>query len=118
MTSLPEQPERPRVRDGVHYIPTAFGTRVRLAVISLAKREARKAVIRQLKAEGHKPTLMSASGITSLADAHLRANAATLLAAAEASGAVRNLTNSFRQKLVDAQRKSLCSTPVRNGGQQ
>jgi hypothetical protein len=91
MTSLPEQPERPHLRDGVHFIPTAFGTRVRLAVISLAKREARKAVIRQLRAEGHKPTLMSASEITSLADAHFRANAATLLAAAEASGVVRNL---------------------------
>ena len=44
------KPERPHLRDGVHYISTAFGTRVRFAVISLAKREAREAVKRKLRA--------------------------------------------------------------------
>jgi hypothetical protein len=46
MTPAPS-PERPRLRGNVHYIETEFGTRVRLAVISLAKREARKAGLRR-----------------------------------------------------------------------
>jgi hypothetical protein len=82
----------------------------------VAKREAREAVKRKLRAEGHRPTLMSASEITSLANVHLREHAAELLAQAEASGVVRNLTNSFRQKLVDLEAKSLIENPVQNGG--
>jgi hypothetical protein len=45
------KPQRPRAEGNVHRI-TAFGTRVRFAVISLAKREAREAVKRRLRAEG------------------------------------------------------------------
>ena len=110
------EPGRTRREGKVVHIQTEFATRVRFMVISLAKREARKAVIRQLRAEGHKPTLMSASEITSLANVHLRANAAELPAAAEASGTVQKLTNSFRQKLVDLEAKSLIENPVQNGG--
>ena len=47
-----ERPEPGRTRrEG--YIQTEFATRVRSAVISLAKREAREAVKRKLRAEGH-----------------------------------------------------------------
>jgi hypothetical protein len=92
MTSLPEQPPRPRLRGNVHYIETQFATRIRLAVITLAKREARETVKRQLRAEGRvKVWLLSASEINTLADAHLRAHAEELLAQAEASQIVRNL---------------------------
>jgi hypothetical protein len=92
MTSLPEQPERPRLRDGVHYIPTTFETRVRIAIAFVARQEARQAVIRRLKAEGKvRVSLMSASQITQLAKAHLRAHEAELLAQAERSGAVQRL---------------------------
>jgi hypothetical protein len=118
MTSLPEQPPRPQLRDGVHYIPTEFGTRVRLMVISLAKREAREAVKRKLRAEGTKPWLRTVSEINRLADAHLQANAATLLAAAEASGTVRNLRLEHERRAVDRHAKSLIETPVQNGGPQ
>ena len=112
MTSLyPEQPPRPQLRDGVHYIPTEFGTRVRLMVISLAKREAREPVKRKLRAEGTKPWLRTVSEINRLANAHLQANAATLLAAAEASG-------THERRAVDRQAKSLIETPVQNGGPQ
>jgi hypothetical protein len=115
MTPQP-QPPRPHLRGNVHYLETEFATRVRFMVISLAKREARKAVIRQLRAEGHKPTLMSASEITSLANVHLRAHTAELLAQAEASGIVRNLRLKHERKLVDLEAKSLIENPVQNGG--
>ena len=117
MTPQPEAP-RPRLRNGVHYLETEFATRVRFMVISLAKREARKAVERALRAEGHRPTLMSASEITSLANVHLREHAAELLAQAQASRSVQNLRLMISQKLVDLKAKSLNETPVRNGAQQ
>jgi hypothetical protein len=55
------------------------------------RREAREIVKRKLKAQGVKVSLLSAVTIAQLANAHLRRNAAELLAAAEASGAVQNL---------------------------
>lgn len=92
MTSLPEQPEPPRLRDGVHYIPTTFETRVRMMIAYVARQEARQAVIRKLKQEGKvRVSLMSASAITQLAKAHLQRNAEELLRQAEASGAVQRL---------------------------
>jgi hypothetical protein len=48
----PEQTERPRLRDGVHYVPTTFETRLRMMLIWEARQQARQAVIRKLKAEG------------------------------------------------------------------
>jgi hypothetical protein len=85
-------PERPQVEGNVYRIPTAFETRVRSAIITLAKREAREAVKRRLRAEGKvRAVLLSASEINTLANAYLKAHAAELLAQAEASGFVRNL---------------------------
>jgi hypothetical protein len=109
--------ERPRPREegNVHRIPTAFETRVRRMVIWKAQREARQAVIRKLKAEGRRTSLMSAGEITQLADAHLRANAAALLAEASASGVVQQLRNSFRKKHVDPPAKSLRECHAKNG---
>ena len=119
MTSLPEQPPRPRTVGNVTRIETEFATRVRFAVIWQARQAARQEVIRRIKAEGKvKVSLMSASQISSLANAHLRAHAAELLAAAEATGAVQNLRLAHEQKLLDLEAKSLCSSPVQNGGQQ
>jgi hypothetical protein len=112
------EPGRTRREGNVVHIQTEFATRVRFMVISLAKREAREAVKRKLRAEGHRPTLMSASEINTLANAHLRANAAELLAKAEASGMVQNLRLAHEQKLVDLAAKSLNGSPVRNGAQQ
>jgi hypothetical protein len=47
-----EQPPCPRVRGNVHYLPTEFATRLRQMVIWQAKRDAREAVVRRIKAEG------------------------------------------------------------------
>jgi fructose-1,6-bisphosphatase/sedoheptulose 1,7-bisphosphatase-like protein len=92
MTSLPEQPPLPRLRGNVHYIETEFATRVRQMVIWQAKREAREAVIRRIRAEGkQRVSLMSAGEISALANAYRRANAAELVAQAEASGTVQRL---------------------------
>ena len=55
------------------------------------RREAREIIQKKLKAQGVKVSLMAASEITRLANAHLRAHAKELLAAAEASGAVQRL---------------------------
>jgi len=110
------KPGRMRREGNVVRIQTEFATRVRFMVLSLAKREAREAVERRLRAEGTRPTSMTLSEIKRLADAHLRQHAAELLAQAERSGAVQNLRNSIRQKLIDLEAKSLCSSPVRNGG--
>jgi hypothetical protein len=83
---------RPRVEGNVIRIETEFATRLRMLVIWEARRAARQAVIRKLKAEGRiKLAYLSASEITQLADAHLRAHAAELLAQAEASSIVRDL---------------------------
>jgi hypothetical protein len=119
MTSLPEQPPRPRTVGNVTRIETEFATRVRFAVIWQARQAARQEVIRRIKAEGKaKVSLMAASQISSLANAYLRAHAQELLAAAEASGAVRMLRLAHEQKLVDLEAKSLCGSPVQNGAQQ
>jgi hypothetical protein len=56
-----------------------------------ARREAREEVKRKLKAQAVKVSLMARAEITRLANAHLRAHAAELLAQAEASGVVQNL---------------------------
>ena len=111
----PEQPPRPRLRDGVHYIPTTFETRVRMMIAFVARREAREIVKRKLKAQGVKLSLTSAMTITQLANAHLRRHAAELLAAAEASGAVRNLRVAHERRAVDAQAELLCTSQVQNG---
>jgi hypothetical protein len=110
--------ERPRPREegNVHRIPTAFETRVRRMVIWKAQREARQAVIRKLKAEGRRTSLMSAGEITQLADAHLRANAAALLAEASASGVVQQLRLEHSRKHVDPKHELLCITHVQKGG--
>jgi hypothetical protein len=85
-------------------------------VIWEARQQARQAVIRRIKAEGKvRVSLMSASEITHLANAHLREHAAELLAQAEASGAVRNLRLEHERRRIDLQQKSLNETPVRNG---
>jgi hypothetical protein len=69
----PESPERRRDEGNVHRIETEFVTRPRMLVIWEARQQARQAVIRKLKAEGKvKVSLMSASEITRLANAHLR----------------------------------------------
>ena len=116
MTSLPEQPPRPRTVGNVTRIETEFATRVRFAVIWQARQAARQEVIRRIKAEGKvKVSLMSASQISSLANAHLRAHAAELLAAAEASGAVQNLRLAHERRAVDAQGELLCTSQVQNG---
>ena len=88
----PEQPERHRLRDGnVHYLETQFRARVQMMIAWEMRREARETVKKKLKAQGVKVSLLSAVTITQLANAHLRRNAAELLAAAEASGAVQRL---------------------------
>jgi hypothetical protein len=85
------KPQRPRAEGNVHRI-TAFGTRVRFAVISLAKRETREAVKRRLRAEGKvKVWLRSASEINTLANEYLKEHAAELLEQAERSGIVQSL---------------------------
>jgi hypothetical protein len=61
------KPERTRREGNITYIQTQFATRVRSAIISLAKREAREAIKRKLRAEGKvRVTLLSASEINSL----------------------------------------------------
>jgi hypothetical protein len=62
------KPERTRREGNITYIQTQFATRVRSAIISLAKREAREAIKRKLRAEGKvRVTLLSASEINKLA---------------------------------------------------
>jgi hypothetical protein len=115
----PEQTERPRLRDGVHYVPTTFETRLRMMLIWEARQQARQAVIRKLKAEGRVPvSLLPRVEITRLAEAHLREHAAELLAQAEASGAVQKLRVAHERRAVEAQGKSLNETLVQNGDQQ
>jgi hypothetical protein len=119
MTSPQPQPPRPRKQGNVIRIETEFATRLRQMVIWEARQQARQAVIRRIKAEGKaKVSLMATSEITRLANAYFKAHTAELLAAAEASGAVRNLRLAHEQKLVDLEAKCLCGSPVRNGGQQ
>ena len=86
-----EQAPRPRKRDNVHYLETEFATRVRFMVISLAKREAREAIKRKLRAEGTRPHSLTLSEINRLANEYLKAHAAELLAQAERSGVVQRL---------------------------
>jgi hypothetical protein len=112
---LPAMPA-PRVEGNVVRIPTAFETRVRMMVIWKAQREAREAVIRKLKAEGRRVSLMSASQINALATAHLREHHRELFAAAEASGVVRNLQQKINRRAVDPKGELVCITPVQNGG--
>jgi phosphoserine phosphatase len=110
-----EQPERPRQEGNVHHLETQFSARVQMMVAWEMRREAREIVKRRLKAQGVKVSLVSASTITQLANAHLRRHAAELLAAAEASGAVQNLGITISRRRVDRQAKSLCRNQVQNG---
>jgi hypothetical protein len=86
-----EQPERPRQEGNVHHLETQLRARVQMMIAWEARREAREIVKRKLKQQGVKVSLMAASEITRLANAHLQRNAAELLRAAEASGAVQRL---------------------------
>jgi hypothetical protein len=86
-----EQPERPRQEGNVHISKTQLRARVQMMIAWEARREAREEVKRKLKAQGVKVSLMARAEITRLANAHLRAHAAELLAQAEASGVVQNL---------------------------
>jgi hypothetical protein len=72
--------------------------RVRHAIHWQALSAARVIVKDQLKAQGVKVLLVAANKITELALAHLRANAAELLAQGEASGAVQRSATSFRKE--------------------
>ena len=86
-----EQPERPRQEGNVHHLETQLRARVQMMIAWEVRREAREIVKRKLKQQGVKVSLMAASEITRLANAHLQRNAAELLRAAEASGAVERL---------------------------
>ena len=87
----PEQPPRPRQEGNVHHLETQLRARVQMMIAWEARREAREIVKSKLKQQGVKVSLMAASEITRLANAHLQRNAAELLRAAEASGAVQRL---------------------------
>ena len=65
-------------------LETQLRARVQMMIAWEARREAREE--RKLKAQGVKVSLMARAEITRLANAHLRAHAAELLAQAEASG--------------------------------
>jgi hypothetical protein len=109
------KPGRTRREGNVIHIQTQFETRLRLMIIWEARQEARQAVIRKLKAEGRvRVSLLPRVEITRLAEAHLRAHAAELLAAAEASRVVQNLKVAHERRPVDRQEALLCSSPVRN----
>jgi hypothetical protein len=95
--------------------PTTFEMRVRQLVIWEALRNARAIVKDQLKAQGVKVALVSANRITDLALAHLRANAAELLAQAEASGAVQKLKVAHKQRGIDPTGELLCENQAQNG---
>jgi hypothetical protein len=97
-------------------IPTAFETRVRLMLHWQAQRAAREIVVRELKAQGIRTSLMSTNKITRLTLDYLCRHRAELLAQAEASGAVQHLRQTFSQRPVDPQAKSLNETLVQNGG--
>ena len=101
------KPGRTRREGNITYLRTEFAARLRFLVLWEARQQARQAVIRRIRAEGKvKVSLMSASEITSLAKEHLRANAAALLAAAEASGTVRNLSSSGSLPTLAAMRRA------------
>jgi hypothetical protein len=101
-----------RVDGNVTQIETEFASRVRFLVIWEAQREAKQAVIRELKGEGRRVSLMSAAELNRLAVAHLRANAAVLLAQAEASGIVQSLAAESVRK--DSRNRTLALEAQRN----
>ena len=68
-----EQPERPRQEGNVHHLETQLRARVQMMIAWEARREAREIVKSKLKQQGVKVSLMAASEITRLANAHLRA---------------------------------------------
>jgi hypothetical protein len=84
-------------------------------VIWEAQRAAREAVIRRLKGEGRRVSLMSASEINRLAVTHLREHHRELFAAAERSGTVQMLRFSFSRRHVDPPAKSLNECHAQNG---
>ena len=106
------EPGRTRREGNITYIQTEFATRVRSAVKARSTRSG------EAQAAGGRPQAHSRtlSEINRLANAYLKAHTAELLAQAEASRTVQMLTNSFRQKLVDLEAKSLIENPVQNGG--
>jgi hypothetical protein len=110
-----EQPPRPRQQGNVHHLETQLRARVQMMIAWEARREEREIVKRQLKAQGVKVSLLSASTITQHANEYLRRHAAELLAAAEASGAVQKLSKTFSRASVDPTAKSPNETQVQNG---
>jgi hypothetical protein len=108
-----KRPQRRR-EGNVTKIETEFATRLRFLVVWEAQRAAKQAVVRRLKGEGKRTSLMSASQLNSLAVAHLREHHRELFAAAEASGVVQDLRFSFSRRPVDPAAKSLNGSPVRN----
>ena len=111
----PESPEPRRRQEGnVVHLETQMRARVQMMLEWEMRREARE-IVKKNKAQGVKVSLMAASEITRLANAHLRAHAAELLAKAEASGAVQNLRLAHERRAVDAQAELLCTSQVQNG---
>ena len=112
----PERPERQRRVEGtVVHLQTQLRARLRSMIVWEARLNAREIVKRELKAEGVKVSLLSASTITRLAQEHLRQHAAELLAQAEASGGVQKLRQTISHASVDAQAELLCRSQVQNG---
>jgi len=98
----PEQPPRPRLRGNVHYLETQLRARVQMMIAWEMWREAREIVKRKLKAQGKRVSLMAAAEISRLANEHLRAHGAELLAQAEASGVVQRLMRDEEAKPTPA----------------
>ena len=105
-------------KSNVVRIPITFETRLRHAIIWQAQRAARAIVVRELKAQGIRTSLLSTSKITRLTLDYLCRHRVELLAEAEASGVVQHLRLEHERRRIDLEAKSLCSNPVRNGAQQ
>jgi hypothetical protein len=84
------------------------------AVVALARLAARKAVKRQIQAEGRIKWLVPAAQINRLADEYLRAHP-ELFEQAASSPIVQNLRQEHSRRHVVPAAKSLCGSPVRNG---
>jgi hypothetical protein len=90
-------PTRRSAQQGkVMRLPVTWEMRLRHAALWQARGAARAEVVRQLKAQGVKVSLMSAGAITQLTIDYLRANAAELLAQAEAFGVAQRLRAELR----------------------
>lgn len=94
-------PTRRSAQQGkVMRLPVTWEMRLRHAALWQARGAARAEVVRQLKAQGVKVSLMSAGAITQLTIDYLRANAAELLAQAEAFGVAQRLRAELRPRPI------------------